>query len=298
MVKTTFAKPASTTEQLLTKLEGQGLIVSAAERPTALNYLQHVGGYRLKGYWHHMLEPGTKNFVSGTTFKHISDQCEFDREMRAATIEAIDRLEVSIRSCMANYLSLKHSPHWYLQSQIFKPTKKWGLGQLIKKVEDEVSRSGEKTFVKHYFTHHDEPYLPPSWSIAECVSFGMWSRTYAILRDVNDRKAISMKFGITQPDVFTSWSHMLTVVRNTAAHHGQLINVKLGVAPGNYTQAGIVFADNKSFYAAATCISFMLKATNLPNRWKEDLLGIFARYPNVPISSIGFPDDWHAQTGW
>lgn len=298
VAKTPFIKVANTPAQLLAKLQAQGLTVPAGSHAAALNYLQYVGGYRLKGYWHHMLQPGGKMFVPGTTFDDITARCEFDRELRAATIEAIDRLEVSIRTSMANYLSLKHSPHWFLEPKIFKPTAKWGLGQLIRKIEDEVRRSEQKRFVKHYMACHDDPYLPPSWSITECVSFGLWSRTYAILRDVNDKKAISMKFGIDQPDVFTSWIHTLTVIRNVAAHHGQLLHVKQGVGPANYTKIGIAFADNKAFYAAATVISVLLKPTNLPNRWKNDLVDIFSRNPNVPIAEIGFPATWQTEPGW
>jgi abortive infection bacteriophage resistance protein len=188
MAKSPFTKIAYTPAQILTKLVSQGLTVPAAYHKTAIDYLQHVGGYRLKGYWHHMLVPGTNQFSNGTTFSEIVDQCEFDRELRAATIAAIDRLEVSIRSSIANYLSLKHSPHWFLTPSIFKPNDKWGMGKLIQKIESEVGRSNQKSFIKHYNSQHDEPYLPPSWAITECVSFGFWSRTYAILRDNNDKK--------------------------------------------------------------------------------------------------------------
>lgn len=49
-------------------------------------------------------------------------------------------------------------------------------------------KSQGKAFVKHYFSQHDDPYLPPRWAIGECASFGMWSRTFTILRDPNDKK--------------------------------------------------------------------------------------------------------------
>ncbi|MEG1679918.1 MAG: Abi family protein, partial [Stenotrophomonas sp.] len=112
----------------------QGLAV--ADQPKALQYLQYVGGYRLKGYWHHVVDPLTNQFPAGYAFERIADRCEFDRELRSATIEAIDRLEVAIRSTIANYLSLRHGPHWFLNSAIFKPTAKWGseAGPETKKV--------------------------------------------------------------------------------------------------------------------------------------------------------------------
>ncbi|MDR0213246.1 MAG: Abi family protein [Comamonas sp.] len=294
---TTFSKRASSPNDLLTKLQGQGLTV--ADQQKALYYLQYVGGYRLKGYWYHLVDPSTNRFPAGYDFDSIAARCEFDRELRSATIEAIDRLEVAIRSTIANYLSLSHGAHWFLDSRIFKPTTDWGLGQLLQKVESEVKRDkSKKRFVTHYFDNHDDPYLPPSWSISECVSFGLWSRTYEILRDPNDKKAISMKFAIDQPGVFKSWIHALTVLRNVVAHHGQLLKSKLGVAPSNYTSKGITFVNNKHFFAVATVIQYMLAQTNLPHRWKDDLRVIFAKYPSVNIVEIGFPQDWETASGW
>lgn len=292
---TTFTKSASNPSTLLTKLEGQGLQV--ADRSTALNYLQYVGGYRLKGYWHHLIDKATNQFPQGYNFTDIANRCEFDRELRAATIEAIDRLEVAIRSSIANYLSQKHGPHWFLKPSAFKPTKAWGLGQLLQKIESEVGR-GKNNFVKHYFSKHDDPYLPPSWSISECVSFGLWSRTYEILRDTNDKKAIAMKFNIDQPNVFASWIHAITVLRNVVAHHGQLLGNTQNVSPCEYKRLGIIFKDNKQFFALATVIQYMLTQTSLPNRWKADLKAIFDKYPTVNILEVGFPQKWESQPGW
>lgn len=298
MAKIPFTKAAQSPEQLLTKLKAQGLVVSAEDEPVALDYLRFVGAYRLKGYWFHFSDPVTKRFPEEYTFKMLADRCEFDRELRAATIEAIDRLEVAIRSVMANYLSQKHSPHWFLNPSIFKPTREWGIGQLIRKIEEEVKRAKGKRFVEHYFTRHDEPYLPPSWAVSECISFGFWSRTYSILSDPNDKKAICKRFGVDQADVFRSWIHALTVVRNIAAHHGQFLGVPLGVVPANFKTAGINFSNVKLFYAVATVINYLLLQTKLPQRWKADLNDIFTKYPSVDISDLGFPQNWKNQAGW
>ena len=101
--------------------------------------------------------------------------------------------------------SLTHSPHWFLDASIFKPTERWESGRMVaEKVEEEVGRAKGKAFIEHYFSQHDDPYLPPSWAISECASFAMWSRTYAILRDQNDKKTIAKRFGVDEPQVFGS----------------------------------------------------------------------------------------------
>ncbi len=172
------------------------------------------------------------------------------------------------------------------------------MGQLIKKIEDEVHRSHEKRFVKHYFDKHDEPYLPPSWSVSECVTFGLWSRTYAILRDPVDKKGIAKKFGVDKSEVFESWIHALTVARNIAAHHGQLLRTKIQVAPANYKAMNIKFSDQKSFFAIATVVSYLLNQTGLPNTWKPDIEHLFAQYPSVALAELGFPLNWKSSAGW
>jgi abortive infection bacteriophage resistance protein len=296
LTKRTFGKPASTTAALLAKLKGHGLVV--ADDAQAIAYLNGVGAYRLKGYWHREQDPTTKQFRLGFAFEDIRQRCELDREIRAATIEAIDRLEVAIRSGIADYLSLHHSPHWFLDASIFKPTTNSGMGQMIAKIEREVDQAKGKAFISHYFRHHDDPYLPPSWAITECVSFGMWSRTFSILRDPIDKKGIAKRFGVDQADVFESWIHALTVLRNVAAHHGQLLNTQLRVSPNSYRKANMLFQQPQSFYAIATVSHFLLQATRLPHRWKTTLGAIFTAYPKVSPTDLGFHPGWENSPGW
>ena len=293
-----FNKPASSPEQLLQKLEQQGLVVDAARRKWACNYMRFVGGYRLKGYWHHLVDPVTKAFPVGYEFEQIVSRCEFDRELRALTMAAIERLEIAVRVVMANHLSLKHSPHWFLDASLFRQGRHQGAADLVAKIEAEVRRARDKTFVKHYFARYSEPYLPPSWSVCECVTFGLWSRTYQLLKNPDDRKAISRRFNVNATEVFESWLHTLTVVRNMVAHSGQLLRVTLGVAPKDYRKAGIRFSDSKSFYAVATVINYLLRQTGLPQAWSKQLNALFVEYPEVDLAEIGFPTDWHSWPGW
>ncbi len=293
-----FNKPASSPEQLLQKLERQGLVVDDARREWALSYMRFVGGYRLKGYWYHLVDPVTKAFPAGHRFEQIVSRCEFDRELRALTMAAIERLEIAVRVVMANYLSLKHSPHWFLDASLFRQGRRQGAAELVVKIEAEVERARDKTFVKHYFLRYSTPRLPPSWSVCECVTFGLWSRTYQLLKNPNDRKAISRRFNIDATEVFESWIHTLTVVRNMVAHSGQLLRVTLGVAPKDYRKAGIRFSDSKSFYAVATVINYLWRQTGLPQAWPDQLKELFTRYPEVNLAEIGFPADWSNQPGW
>jgi abortive infection bacteriophage resistance protein len=71
MPQAVFSKQASTPEQLLQKLQSQGLRVTVEQQPLALAYLRYVGGYRLKGYWFHAINPLTKQFPASYKAKSI-----------------------------------------------------------------------------------------------------------------------------------------------------------------------------------------------------------------------------------
>lgn len=291
-----FSKKAEAPNVLLAKLKSQGLEVQ--DENVALKYITFVGHYRLKGYWFQLIDPSTNKFQPGTTFEMIKDRYEFDREIRALILEAVERLEVAIRNTICNFLSLKYSPHWYLEPSLFRPVRKHGFGQLLSKVEQEVDRSKEKKFIKAYYTSYDDPYLPPSWAMSECVSLGMWSKTYKILRDVNDKKAISSKFGVAQVEVFESWIHAVSVLRNMAAHHDRFLNNKLGVSPTNHKAKHIRFADNSSVYAALTVVHVLLSSIGFNTVFADRLGNIKTEFGAGMCAELGFPKDWPKSAGW
>ncbi len=307
MAKLAFVKPPLSPKDLLAKLKRQGLVVNPTDESLALAYIEFNGGHRLKGYWWRSVDPATKSFQPGQdTFTRLAQQVEFDRRLRASLWQAIELIELSVRSSMANYLSLHHSPHWFLMPAVFKPTDKWGFGAFLKKIEDEVGRSKERRPVAHYFSTYDEPYLPPSWVISECVTLGIWSRLYTALRDPNDRKAIARRFGVQQPEVFESWLHTVTYLRNVVAHHGQVFGVTLRISPANYKGKRVngvatgldLGPNNRSLHAGAKVIHYLLSQTGLPQTFKQDLVQLLAAYPGDFALTAGFQNGWAIEPGW
>lgn len=293
----TFSKPAQTPASLLAKLEAQGLVIN--DHTQAIRYLTFVGHYRLKGYWFHLIDPATKIFKAGTTFDMIRDRYEFDREIRALILEAVERLEVAVRGAKCNHLSLKYSPHWYLEPRLFKTVRGFGAAHMLSKIRDEVGRSKDKDFIAAYFRNYDAPDLPPSWAMSECVTFGIWSRMFEILADPADRKAIAARFGIQEADVFKSWLHTLAVLRNMAAHHDRFIGRKLGVGPKDYKKRALHFADNKSVYAALTAAHVLLAAIGFNSLFRTRLVQLHTSYGAGMTQELGFPNNWPiGAIGW
>lgn len=295
--KPPFSKAALTPQALLAKLKAQGLIIT--DDDTALKYISYIGHFRLKGYWYQFQDGASKNFLPNTKFSDICERYECDREIRSIIMESAERLEVAVRTVICNLLSLKYSPHWYLKSEIFAPKGRIGIGQMLSKIEGEVDRASSRLYIKAYYENHEDPYLPPSWAMSECVTLGTWSKIFAMLRDPADRKIISSKFGITQVEVFESWLHTLTVIRNMAAHHDRFIDVKIGVSPTNLKLKNIKFTDNKTVYASLTVIHVLLSSIGFNGTFKSRLASIEARYGAANFQRMGFPEHWKTEAkGW
>ena len=296
-VKCTFAKTSQTSKQHLEKLKQQGLTV--ADEPSALRFISFVGHYRLKGYWYQLQNSLSKQFDCGTTFDDIVARYECDRELRALILEGVGQLEVAVRATICNQLSAKHTPHWFLNPSIFKPSRDWGYAKMLSKIENEVNQSKLKRFISSYYEKHDDPYMPPSWAMSECVTLGLWSRTYAILRNPSDKKEISSKFRINKVGVFESWLHTLSVLRNMAAHHDRFLDTKLGVSPQNYKARNIRFSDNKTVYSALTMMHILLESMHSGSAFKSKIIDFKERHGSEIMQLLRFPKDWPTgEAGW
>ena len=299
-----FNKPALNPDQLLAKLEAQGVVVH--DRAGALAYLSYVGGYRLKGYWFHLIDPVSRRFRVPVSFEAIIDRFEFDLGLRKITFGALARIEAACRASFSNVLSRRHGPHWFLNAHVLKPSLKFGLGGVLQSIEKGVMRGqgGKRDagvgFLKHYVTKYSDPYLPPSWGVAESVTFGFWSRIFGILRSSEDKAEIALLLNVDHSPVFASWLHSLTHLRNTVCHHGRLLGRSLAFPPMPYKRKGLRFpqSEGNTFFVRAAVINCLLRAVPLSSRWTQELEELFHRYPTVDPKDVGFSRGWADSELW
>jgi len=57
----------------------------------------------------------THQFLPNTSLKLLYDLYEFDRRLRLLVIDAIERIEVSVRAVISNYMGPTYGSHWYLE---------------------------------------------------------------------------------------------------------------------------------------------------------------------------------------
>lgn len=85
-----YGKPFLTYEQQAELLLERGMVV---ERDVLINHLRNVGYYRLGGYWF-IWKQDDERFISGTTFSRIWRAYTFDRQLRLAVFDGIERIEI------------------------------------------------------------------------------------------------------------------------------------------------------------------------------------------------------------
>jgi abortive infection bacteriophage resistance protein len=119
-----FNEPDTTYIQQMDLLEQRGMMLDDAN--LAEFYLKHLSYYRLSNYWIPFeVDRQTRQFKPGTRFEDVIRLYMFDRQLRLLILEAVERIEVSVRSQWAYHLGNKHGPHAHLDESLFDQ-KYWG----------------------------------------------------------------------------------------------------------------------------------------------------------------------------
>lgn len=110
-----YTKPWLTYENQANLLQKRGLIF---DRTELIMRLSEVGYYRLSGYWYvFKQDPNSddESFIEGAVFSDIWDLYTFDRRLRLNVLDAIERVEVYMRSQLAYRLAGVSGPFGFLE---------------------------------------------------------------------------------------------------------------------------------------------------------------------------------------
>lgn len=259
-----FAKPSISVDEQIALLQNRGLNIQEPQR--AKNYLEVISFFRLSAYMRpfQLLNNKKHTFKENAEFKQVVALYAFDRELRLLVMDAIERVEVAIRSMTNNVMGPKYQTqedehsgsHWYLNRRHFK--RNYDHQRLIKTLQDKLNKEHailvkentkiekikvddtkkkalkdlkqRENYCRYYVNNYSEPTLPPCWAMVEELTLGELSHLYKGLAKDVDRKTIAKRFKAPQ-DKLASWLHTLTFVRNCCAHHARLWNRELPIAP-------------------------------------------------------------------
>ena len=296
-----FTKPSLTIHQQIAMLEARGMLVP--DKQIAFHSLQHISYYRLRAYWLPFEVPaeqdGEHKFAEGTSFADALSLYVFDRQLRLLVMDAIERVEVSLRGAWAYHLATRYDPHGYLDPAIYARSDQFA--RALASLLDEIDRSKD-TFVKHYKTKYDDPEIPPVWMVSEILSLGQLSKWFSNLKARADRQAIAKVYGIDEK-VLASCVHHLTYVRNICAHHGRLWNKQFTVtmivpsAPAALRLA-MNPATERQLYNTLAMLGYLMGIVSPASDWRRRLAQLLSTCPHAKLDAMGFPNGWRDMPAW
>ena len=290
-----YAKIAEPIQQTLYRLWSKGLIID--DRPSAESALKTIGYYRLLIYMRYFQNnTPPRNFLYRKKFSYIVELYNFDRAVRLLTLDAIEKLEVALRTAIINPLAEQHKPHWYLDTAHYQ--NEIMFTNVIGKI---VQSAGSKKglALTHYYDKYNHPALPPIWLVCEKLTFGALSRFFEALKI--DRRKIVARYIWTYPEhLLVSWFHSLADLRNICAHQDRLWNNPITTyQPEAHHSYKADFTASTTFYSRAVVIQLLMKELGMNGWWRDKLLSLLASCPHVnPQKHLGFPGGWETRSVW
>lgn len=314
-----YKKPPLTFDQQIDLLKRRGLIISDSERTK--RHLSNVSYFRMSAYMLPFKENGiggkpTDQFIPGTSWDDVYDLYKFDRKLRLLIFDAIERVEVALRTQVIYQLSHKYGSHWQDNRALFSPAKtnhKTGreynvYDDIQKHIGEQLTSNKKARFIEHYLATYNIPPTPPCWMTVELLYFSELSKICQNLKDRKDRTDIAKAFGLIDDRVFCSRLHTLNYIRNICAHHARLCNIDMDITPARFfikksTKVWLTDSEvnsvsrNKLFYSMCV-ILFLLETINPKTHFLRHFKDLLLKYPKINLNSMGFPAMWETYQIW
>ncbi len=292
--KVPYSKPSLSVEQQIQLLEDRGLLIDDQDR--ANHYLSYIGYYRLSGYSRYFLGKGDR-FVDGIDFDKVLDLYVFDRKIRVLIQDALERIEVAIKAALSNVGSDIGGPFWMCDPAHFDRGKHKSVLDILDGALEEKNGSDRHLFLSHFRQKYTDE-RPPSWMVMEALSFGAVSKTFGVSR--GSIQTATSKLFCVHRSILESWLHCLVYIRNLCAHHCRTWNRRFTIIPRIPNQDYLEWQPLGSvkLYTIARIINDLMHVIADGSAWNVRLRDLIRERPGVPLSAMGFPEDWEDNSAW
>ncbi len=315
-----YTKAALTIDQQADLLLGRGLV---ANKPELMERLKAVNYYRLSGYLYPFRQPNHQ-YAPGTTLALVWRRYCFDRKLRILLMDAIERIEVAVRTQVVHEFVVAHGPFGHLDARVLpgfqkgKSSTRWKKNivrfftlkgiegteheKWVAKLRNEKNRSKEE-FVKHFNDVYgmDHEHLP-LWMACEVMTCETLQQLLGSMEPALVKQAAA-HFGFPDQQ-FLSWTKAIFSLRNACAHHARIWNRVFGVKPslpGKNKNPQWHIApgfDLDRVGLQLTVCHFWLGKITPTTQWRQRVFDLFAQYPEIPLTSMGLPPGWQAHPLW
>lgn len=323
-----YSKPYATYAEQVTILRSRGFI--CADDAAAIELLKTVGYYRLSAYvypFRELLPPGdqqqqspthfrSEQIAPGTSLEMVAALWRFDRELRLLVLDAIETIEIGLRSRIASQLG-KRDVFAHLRigslndAACNKPARRRAQG--VRTQHDEwlshynrAVRAAKEDFVRHNVHKYDQL---PIWIALEVLTFGNTVALFNLMKQ-EDQTAIARELGIKGGSLLAGWLETVNYVRNVAAHHARLWNrtTTLKVRRPKEPQVGPDLKHLASdvptdkIYASLAVMAHLVSQLDPTSNWATRVRNHVQAFPlktgMSPTVNMGFPGGWGALDLW
>lgn len=295
-----YSKPALSLTEQLEKLKARGLIID--DESKAVHYLSNISYYRLRAYTYPFQDNDDPDhpFVQPISFEEIINLYVFDRRLRLLVFNAIEKIEIALRTKIIYDYSLHYGSHWFLNKDLFHNSVFFQAN--TKNLKKEIARSTE-VFIAHYRNTYSTPEIPPAWMSLEVISMGLLGKILSNLKRGDAKDNLAVSFGLVKAEHLTSWVHALVNLRNICAHHGRLWNRRLSITPLIPYNTLYPFMKNIEIYenklfAQLCCINYLLRVISPGSNFVADLKSLLQFCPLADGQDMGFTDNWQEEEIW
>ena len=295
-----YSKPAVSIPDQITKLKARGLAIG--DEAFAIHCLSNISYYRLRAYTYPFQDNTQPNhpFIVPVTFEQIIELYVFDRKLRSMVFDAMEKIEIAMRTQIIHQFAIPYGSHWQLNETLFRDVNRFN--SQIQSLQTEISRSNE-TFIEHYKKTYTEPVDPPSWMSLEVSSFGLLSQMFWNLKKSPEKIAVVKHFGLNNIELLENWMLCFSHIRNTCAHHGRLWNRRLTAHITLPKNPSNPFIQNRNIwpykpYAALCCMQYIMQSISPDTSFKDGLKALMKSCPLKQEKEMGFSENWRSDSFW
>jgi len=251
-------------------------------------------------------------FKSGVYFEDVMERYDFDRKLRIILFDAIEQIEIALRTKMIYHLSVVYGGLWYLDPVLFESsivTLK-GVTQTahlfaLEELQKEYNRSREFSLKNQRIDYSERN--TDAWKILEMASMGTLSKLYKNLRNKLPEKAIiANEMGLNSTFTFVGWIESITLIRNMIAHHERLWSsvivkrpsIHLNNPVGSWLDSPLQQVQMNKPFAVISCMVYLCNHLSQSEDIKVKIIDLIGLHPNVPVCIYGFLNQWRNEPLW
>ncbi len=242
-------------------------------------------------------------FKPNTYFEDVIERYNFDRKLRLILFDAIERIEIALRTKMIYFMSQSYGALWYRDPQYFHDLNKFNANKT--KLEKEFNYSQE-VFIRDHKRRHPADY-PESWKILEISTMGTLSKIYKTIKfQLPEKASIAKEMGLNLHTELSSWLEAIVYLRNILAHHSRLFSRNMVKKPTekinnpqlDWLDFPLSPAQVKKPFLIITSMVYLCNKVTPNHQIKSKILQLFIEHPNVPVYKLGFLNNWQQHSIW